>query len=304
MKKDSDYKQLTGLARVAATTGMFDGVHLGHQFLLKQLLEVANERSMPPLIITFNRHPMKVINPSAQVALLTTEEEKMEALRAFSQIETHVLDFDEMLRKKSACEFLRMIHDDLKVGTLLMGYDHRFGSDGGTPEQYQEWGREIGIEVIQAKPLPQQKVSSSRIRCALLEGRIREANMLLTRPYSLKGVVVHGKALGRKLGFPTANIIPQADKLIPACGVYAVCVTLPSGISKEGMMCIGKRPTVNDGSEVTIEVHLFDCEENLYDQQLIIHFCDFLREEMCFPSLKDLQNQLAQDKVEALRRLN
>lgn len=297
-------KTYDGTGRVA-TIGFFDGVHRGHVYLLAQLWKVAKERGLRPLVVTFDVHPRAVLQSDFQPQLLTSLEEKVGLLHEVGFDDVAVLHFTREMGALSPREFMHeILRKELDVKFLLMGYDHRFGHGGGTHEEYIRWGREEGIEVLTADRLPGEKVSSSVIRHLLSEGRVEDVCGLLGRPYELSGSVVHGQALGRRIGFPTANVCPSQEKLCPASGVYAVRVKLADGSSHGGMLCVGSRPTLDDGRGRTIEVHLFDFDGDLYDKSLTIAFHSFLREEMKFETVSDLQQQLLADKALAERALN
>ena len=260
---------------------------------------------MRSLLITFDRHPRSVFAPAAVPLLLTPAKEKMELLKATGVDDIYVLPFDAKMAALTAKEFMqRVLKEQLGVEVLVIGYDHRFGrplSDsprGGEGfHEYQEYGREVGIEVVLAKELEGEHVSSSEIRRALAAGDVQRAAQLLGRPYTWTGRVVHGHEVGRQLGFPTANLEAVENgqltvgKMLPANGAYAVV---------GGMLNIGTRPTIGNGSDVSVEVNLFDIRDNLYGQTLTLSFIARLREERRFESEEDLISQLQHDKQLAL----
>lgn len=280
------------------TIGFFDGVHRGHQHLIRQVRDEAIRRGMRSLLITFDRHPRSVFAPDAVPSLLTTAAEKMPLLRATGIDDIYVLPFDASMAALTAREFMqKVLRDELGVTVLVIGYDHQFGRPQNESKRrpsitdYQAWGREVGIEVVQAEELKGEHISSSIIRRALEAGDVKTANRLLGRSYTWMGRVVHGHGIGRQLGFPTANLETIApEKLLPARGVYAV---------HGGMLNIGQRPTIDNGSDTSIEVHLFDCHQDLYDQTLTLSFITRLREERRFESEADLIQQLQRDKEAA-----
>ena len=290
----------------ALTIGFFDGVHRGHQFLLQQLEEQAAAKGLKAAVLTFDHHPRTVVQKDFVPSLLTTQEEKLDLLSKTFQGGIIVLPFTKELSEMSAKEFMQdILRYKLNTKLLLMGYNHQFGHEGGTPEQYVTWGRETGIEVSFAEALQGEKVSSSRIRNLISQGKMEEANYMLGYPYFLSGKVTEGKQLGRQIGFPTANLALPKQKLLPACGVYAVWIHLPDGSKRGGMLCIGHRPTVEQHGEISVEVHIFDFEGNLYNESISIDFIAKLREEQHFNSLEDLQKQLAFDAAsvrETIRR--
>lgn len=292
------------MEQYVATIGFFDGVHRGHQYLIEQTKEMGAKCGMASMIVTFDVHPRKVLHSDYQPQLLTSIEEKLALLEATGADRVETLHFDLDMSRLSAYDFMRhVLRDRLHVRQLLMGYDHKFGHGGGTTEQYLQWGREAGVEVIPAMELQGLKVSSSRIRQLLAEGQVEEANALMGRSYNIKGMVVAGEQVGRKIGFPTANIEPQKDKLLPAVGVYAIRAALPGGGQNDGMLCIGRRPTLKDNGEVTIEAHLFDYDGDLYGKSLGIEVLGKLRDEVRFSSIEELQSQLQQDETDVRQYL-
>lgn len=280
----------------ALTIGFFDGVHQGHRYLLQQLEELAAANGLSAAAVTFDRHPRTVVQPNFVPSLLTTQEEKLALLsKAFSG-KIIVLPFTQELSEMTAKEFMQnILREKLNAELLLMGYNHRFGHGGGNPEDYVTWGHETGIKVCLAKALAGEKVSSSRIRNLISLGDVKKANNLLGYPYFLTGEVTEGKQIGRKIGFPTANLTLPEQKLMPACGVYAVWVTMPDHSKRGGMLCIGHRPTVEQNGEISVEVHIFDFNGDLYGTSISIDFIEKLRDERHFDSLEELQKQLILD---------
>ncbi len=280
----------------ALTIGFFDGVHQGHRYLLQQLEELATANGLSAAAVTFDRHPRTVVQPNFVPSLLTTQEEKLDLLsKAFSG-KIIVLPFTQELSEMTAKEFMQnILREKLNAELLLMGYNHRFGHGGGNPEEYVTWGHETGIKVCLAKALAGEKVSSSRIRNLISLGDVKKANNLLGYPYFLTGEVTEGKQIGRQIGFPTANLTLPEQKLMPACGVYAVWVTMPDHSKRGGMLCIGHRPTVEQNGEISVEVHIFDFNGNLYGTSISIDFIEKLRDERHFDSLEELQKQLILD---------
>lgn len=285
-----------------ATIGFFDGVHQGHRFLIEQVCQVARERGLASAVITFPVHPRKVMQMDYRPQLLTNAAEKHDLLLATGIGSCYMMPFTLALSQLSAREFMQMIQREYNVRVLIIGYDHRFGH-GRTEgfEDYVRYGGEIGMEVIQARELRSEatKVSSSVIRRLLLSGQVAPAAQLLTYPYFLEGTVVQGHQVGRGIGYPTANIYPgDPDKLIPEDGVYAVKALVGNEIYG-GMLCIGHRPTLNNGHNRSIEVHLFDFNRDLYGQSLRLEFIDWLRDNRKFNNLDELTTQLGHDEAEA-----
>lgn len=288
-----------------ATVGFFDGVHAGHRFLIDQVKALATAKDLPSVVFTFAVHPRKVLHSDYQPQLLTTFDEKIFQLQSTGIDTCIVLNFDHAMAGLTAYEFLKKIlYDKYNVTTLVVGHDHRFGrnrTDGY--EKYVEYGKEIGIEVVQADRFATEKfthVSSSEIRNALLNGDIPVANELLAYPYSFRGIVTDGYKLGRKIGFPTANIEPEnTDKLLPAHGVYAVDV-IWNNKTYRGMMNIGNRPTIDNNELTSIEVHIINFSENIYNEVLEISFLKKIRNEQKFENIEKLIKQLEADKTRAL----
>ena len=279
-----------------ATIGFFDGVHRGHRFLFAQLLELAYERHLEPLIVTFDRHPKEVLTGVCP-PMLTTYEERQLLLAHHAEV--RVLPFADV-QGLTAEQFMRYLQEQEQVEVLLMGYDHCFGSDRlkGFSE-YEAVARRVGLHVERAHEclVDSLPVSSSRIRKLLHEGQIKQVNRLLGYTYSLTGIVEHGNAIGAQIGFPTANICIQSDKLLPMSGVYAVLANV-NGVEYKALANIGTNPTVGN-DYLSLEVHLLDFKGDLYDKQLTISFLSFLRKERKFNSLAELQSQIAEDISEA-----
>lgn len=282
----------------AVTIGFFDGIHRGHRFLLQQLKELAEAEGLSAVAITFDQHPKCITGGSPAPSLLTTLEEKLDLLASTFDGEVVVLPFTQELCALTAKEFMHSIlRTKLNAEHLLMGYNHRFGRGGGSPKDYVMWGQETGISVNTAVALEGEKVSSSRIRSLISLGEMEKANALLGYRYFLNGTVVGGKQIGHRIGFPTANLSLPKQKLLPQCGVYAVEVTLPDGTKRGGMLCIGHRPTLEKNGEISVEVHIFDFDGNLYDKSIYVDFIGKIREEKQFSSLEALQHQLSVDAV-------
>lgn len=292
---------------IVATIGMFDGVHLGHCSLIEHVRCEAHNRGMASAVVTFAAHPREVLHPESPMQLLTTYNERMKHLSATGIDYAIVLDFSAELARLSAREFLDMLHRDYAMQAICIGYDHRFGhnrSEGFT--EYCAYGKELGIDVIEAKPffIKEGNISSSAIRRALAAGNIEQANAMAGYRYCLSGTVVEGHQLGRTLGFPTANIkIDNDNKLLPAMGVYAVIVTLPNKTTYKGMMAIGNRPTLQDNNPLSIEVHLLDFTGNLYGEKISVEFVTFLRHEEKYNSLDELRRALSHDEQMTRQRL-
>ena len=288
-----------------ATMGFFDGVHQGHKFLINKLQDLADKKRMPSLLLAFWPHPRKVLQADYCPQLLSTQTEKKQALRQTAADKVEILPFTAEMSVMSARDFMeKILRDTYHVRCLLMGHDHHFGKDGRQLqfEDYQRYGQELGIEVLRAEPYyqGQELISSSFVRAALQSHDIEAANAALGYAYFLQGKVCQGYGNGKKMGFPTANIrVEDENKLIPARGVYAVRVFVGEE-NYLGMLNIGTRPTLCDGGEASIEVHIFDFDQDIYHQNIRIEFLHYLREERPFASLDELQARLAKDRATIL----
>lgn len=301
-----------------ATIGFFDGVHKGHLFLLHQVMEEAKKVGGTAMCVTFDCAPRMVVERTKgrelSMQLLTTQTEKTLLLHQVGIEDVKMLHFTPEMVKMSAYVFMdKVLKQTMDVGVLVIGYDHRFGHNREEGfEDYVRYGEKLGIRVVQAQAYEEDfiTISSSLIRETLLQGRIADSRKLLGYDYFIDGVVVNGFKVGRKLGYPTANIEVPAEKLIPCDGVYAVqaalnpSLTLPQGEGKRnpplynGMLNIGWRPTFN-GNRRTIEVNLFDFDGNIYSEHITLRFIDFLRPEQKFESPEALIRQLAIDEQKA-----
>ena len=286
-----------------ATIGFFDGVHLGHRHLINQVKMAASLNGWCSSIITFPVHPRQVIQSDYQPSLLSSPEEKIELLATTGIDNCILLLFTKELSQLTAWEFMQLLYEQYQVRMLVIGYDHRFGHNRAeTFEDYCRYGRELGIHIMQATAYTQEqdKVSSSAIRRALLSGEVSTATKYLGYSYFLQGTIVGGYQVGRKIGFPTANLrVDFSNKLIPSVGVYAVYVYV-NGQKYKGILNIGHRPTLNNGADLSIEVHILDFEGDIYHQPMRIEFIDFLRTEAKFQSTEELALQIQKDKEAAL----
>ena len=284
---------------IVATIGFFDGVHVGHRFLIKELQDWGKELNMPSAVITFPEHPRQVLHSDYRPRLLDTFQEKMERLETTGIDYCIALDFTYELSLYSAADFIRLLAEEYHVKGLLIGYDHRFGHDRSDGfEQYVEYGGQVGMEVRKASPYDEEniRVSSSEIRRLLQEGKVEMANALLTYPYQLRGRIVSGYKVGRTIGFPTANIeVDSPYKLLPKVGVYAVWVEL-LGKRYKGMLYIGKRPTLQNGDNLTIEVNILGFSGNAYNDEITVSFVYAVREDKTFESVEALREQLERDR--------
>lgn len=292
-----------------ATIGFFDGVHRGHQFLIEDVKEEAKKRGLKSLVITFDKHPRQVLQQTYQPQLLTTLEEKLHLLTLTGIDDVYVLHFTKEMAALTAREFMeQVLRDKLNVKKLVIGYDNRFGHNRAEGfEDYVRYGKELGIEVLRARPFEIYgvKVSSSIVRAFLNGGEVEMAAKCLGRPFILEGKVVKGFQEGRKMGFPTANLATEEGLLIPADGVYATEVKikaspLPPPIEGgwlKAMTNIGNRPTFH-GTKRTIETNIFDFDKDIYDYQIAVKFLKKIRDEKMFGNERELAGQLKKDKEE------
>jgi riboflavin kinase/FMN adenylyltransferase len=287
-------------AACAATIGFFDGVHKGHRFLIDQVKEIAANKNIHSAIITFPIHPRKVIDADYCPEMLTICNEKTKLL-AETEIDYYIIHpFTTEIARLSAREFMAdILCKQYNVQTLVIGYDHRFGHNRSENfEDYSRYGKELGIEVFLAQVYiceNKKNISSSMIRSLLNKGEVEKAAVYLGYDYFLTGIVVNGYQVGRHIGFPTANIyVENPDKLIPADGVYAVRVTINEK-SHTGMLNIGQRPTLNNGTHRSIEVHIFHFHSDIYHCPIRISFVQRIRPEKKFNSIEQLTAQLHKD---------
>ncbi len=289
----------------AVCVGVFDGVHLGHQSLIGKLVGDATARGLASVVVTFEPHPRIVLSKgNDRVGLLTTPHEREEAFAQTGVDYLIVVPFTREFSDLTALDFLKdFLVEKLNAKYLLLGYNHHFGSDDIPPSQYPELAAALGIETAtgEAFLLPGNvKVSSTEVRNALADGDVRVASALLGRDYSVEGDVVHGDAIGRKLGFRTANIVPASqNKLIPADGVYACRVSFDGNAPLAAVVNVGTRPTLG-GDDRRIEAHVLDFLGDVYGGHATIHFVARLRGEKKFDNLEELSRQIAVD-VEAAK---
>jgi riboflavin kinase/FMN adenylyltransferase len=289
------------------TVGIFDGVHLGHRFLLERLKEKAEQLGGESVVLTLWPHPRMVLNQEGNhFKLLNTLEEKKELLAGVGLDHLVIFPFTTEFSRLSSCDFIReILVEKCRISHLVVGYNHRFGRDReGNFEKLRDCATRFGfgIEQMDAFQSESREISSTGIRDLLLRGDIRGANHLLGYRYGFSGNVVGGSRLGTSMGFPTANITPDEDyKLLPADGVYAVYVEL-RGSYYRGMMNMGSRPTVNDDpGRKTIEVHLFDFKRDIYSEKIRVAYMARLRDERKFRDIDALKAQLERDREKALR---
>ncbi|MFT8676528.1 MAG: bifunctional riboflavin kinase/FAD synthetase [Acetobacter sp.] len=288
----------------AAALGNFDGVHLGHAHLIRSVH--AARPDLPRAVVTFEPHPRELFRPQDPPFRLTLSEERVAALEALGVEHVFEIPFDRAFSNLSAEEFVRdVLHDALGLRHVGCGPDFAFGHRRGGDINFlaeRTQALDIGLTQVPALADAGGPFSSTRIRRLLQDGYPERAAEELGRPWFIRGVVQHGDKRGRLLGFPTANIA-LGRHLEPARGVYAVTIRLPGGHTRMGVANVGRRPTINDGQESRLEVHLFDFEGDLYGQQLSVALHRLLRPEMRFAGLDELKAQIAQDADQARQLL-
>lgn len=291
-------------ANSVVTVGTFDGVHAGHRAIMDTVIRKADKREARSVIVTFDPHPREIISPGdAGIKLLTTLPERREILEELGIDTMVVIPFDRDFSLLSSEEFIRdIIYKKIGVSEFVIGYDHHFGKDReGSIETVERLGEEIGFEtyVVSKKEVGEQTVSSTAIRKAISEdGNVEQAAEFLQRLYRLNGTVIHGDKRGKEIGYPTANIKPEDKrKIIPKDGVYAVGLRY-EGRWYKGMMNIGTRPTFDD-SQRTLEVHIFDFNEDLYGKEVQVRFVKRIRNEKKFSGKEELVSQLEEDEKTA-----
>jgi riboflavin kinase / FMN adenylyltransferase len=302
VKVYSNFEEIEGIKNPVLTIGTFDGVHVGHQKILARINKIAQEVEGESVLFTFFPHPRMVLNPTNHgLKLIQTQEEKIQKLEKSKLnhliVQAFTTDFSTLTAREFVSEFLVK---KLRVHTIVVGYDHQFGKNReGNFEHLVKLAEEFGFNVVEipAHEIDDVNVSSTKIRKAIETGEIETANTYLNEVFQISGVIKKGQALGRKLGYPTANIQVQDPlKIIPEKGVYAVECQLENREKHFGMMNIGNRPTVDAQKDIQIEVHLFDFKGDIYGQKITAFILRKVRDELKFASIEDLQTQIQQDE--------
>lgn len=295
------------MGSTVATIGMFDGVHRGHATLVDFLKRQAAATGKQSLVITFLNHPRQVLHPDESFRLIMPLEERLERIKALGPDLLLPLSFTPELAQLDSSQFIELLRDRYGVDMLVTGYNHRFGHNKGeTFEDYCRHGERLGVQVVKAPEYLGQyaPVSSTIIRGLIAAGRVVDAMHCMGHPFALKGKVVHGFHNGRGLGFPTANV-GEIDHslLLPHNGAYAVLAHV-AGQCLQGMTNIGRRPTLDNGPQLSIEVNLFDFDDDIYGEEITLEFISFLRLEFKMCGLEELKKQLTLDRDNAKRLLN
>lgn len=298
LKVFRNFNDYTSQKPLALSLGMFDGVHLGHKSIIDELIKVGSENNLETAVLTFWPHPRFVFNPNEDLKLLNTLEEKKFLMEKYGIDTLFLKEFDKEFRNLTGEEFVRQILvDKLNIKYLIIGYDHSFGKNkSGNFELLQKLSKELDFEVeqMEAINIHENNISSTKVRNALLAGNIIEANEMLGYSYSVSGTVVHGKKIGRTIGYPTANIETDPVKLLPKKGAYIVEVFVKDKHYK-GMLSIGTNPTVN-GEKLTVEVYILNFDGDIYNEKITVAFRDFLHDEIKFEGLEKLIEKLDEDK--------
>ena len=306
MREITDITTFTSEKPTVITIGTFDGVHLGHQKIIKRVVETAHKNGLLATVFTFFPHPRMIVQHDQQLKLIHTLAEKKQFLQSLGVDLLIVQPFDKAFANLSAEAFVsELLVKHLRVQKVIIGYDHHFGKNRtANIDNMRHFGEQYGfsVEEIPVQEVDEVSVSSTKIRQALNEGKVEIAEHYLGVPYSFIGKVVHGLKLGRTIGFPTANLQVEASyKLIPKDGVYVV-YSLIEGRKVYGMMSIGKNPTIQ-GKGASIEVYFFDFNQDLYGQDLTIYFVKYLREERKFSSVSLLKKQIQDDETAARKAI-
>lgn len=304
MKVYQSIEEINFIKHPVLTLGMYDGVHIGHQAIIKQLNEVANSVGGESVLLTFYPHPRKVIQPNFQLELLSTLEEKEVILENNGLDNLVIHPFTKDFSQVSSTDFVvNYLIKKMNIHTLIIGHDHHFGKNReGNFEQLQLLSKEYGFNLIQLQAILEgdTAISSTKIRNALIDGNIEFANKALNYNYPITGKVVHGDKIGRTLGFPTANLEVNPDKLIPKDGVYVVDVFVDDK-KYLGLLSIGYRETVTNSREHRVEVNILEFSEDIYGKIIRLEFRGRLRDEKKFDSLDDLILAMNQDKENAIK---
>lgn len=290
------------------TIGSYDGVHAGHQQIIKRVNDLAKEENGESILITFHPHPRLVIMPDdTSLKLITSVNEKIEVLKRYGVDNVIIVPFSKAFSQQTPIEYVRdFLIKHFEPKRIVIGYDHRFGNKrAGGIELLKELAflYNYQVEEIAKHEVDDIAVSSTKIRNAILDGDVKSANAFLNHPFALTGKVVYGKQIGREIGYPTANLeVERKNKIIPKAGIYAVHVFY-NDQKYGGMLYIGNRPTLN-GQDQSIEVNLFDFDDNLYGKTLYIEFIAHIRNDAKFDSLEALTAQITKDKEDTLISLN
>ena len=309
MKVYHDIKDFRKIPNAIVTIGTFDGVHLGHQAVFKQMVDKARQIGGETVVITFFPHPRIVISPNDnRLRLITSQEDKIEHLRRSNIDNLIIINFTKEFSHTSSEDFIKdYVVRYIQPAILVIGYDHHFGSNrSGDFDTLSKLGMEFhfAVEKINEQDIEDITISSTKIRSALQQGDIKLANKLLGYSYSTSGIVTHGDSIGRTLGFPTANIsIKPEYQIIEKTGVYATIAKV-DGKDYPSMTYIGRRPTISNGLPTSTETYIMDFDGDLYGKEILVTFVDRVRDEMTFDNLERLKSQIQEDKTNIIRILS
>lgn len=298
-----DFDEIPFDEKTIIALGTFDGVHKGHQQIIRKMNDIAHSEHLRPVLITIDPHPRIVLHNETRprIQLLTTIKERLDLFEKFRVQNVLIIHFTYEFSQTPPEEFLRnYIVEKIGLKKFLLGREHFFGRNReGSYELLKSLSKELNFEIVKVDDYIEDGiiVSSTKIRHLLLEAGVATANKYLGYPYLVRGKVVHGNGRGATIGYPTANIKPyDAYKLLPGDGVYLVSVEI-NGTTLFGMANIGTRPTITTDTKPTLEVHIFDFDDDLYEMELTVHFHHFIREEKKFKSIDDLAYQIEKDEL-------
>lgn len=296
--------QLIDNREIVLTLGFFDGVHLGHQKVIAQAKEIAVERGLALSVMSFNQHPSVVFKKSDNVSYLTLRPEKEQLLEQLGVDIFYIVNFTSQFSKLTPEQFEQQYIKNLNARVVVAGFDYRYGSQAsGCLEEFAKKQSDISVHIVEKEELLEDKISSTRIRTALSQGAVTLANKLLGRPYITPGYVVHGDARGRTIGYPTANVKVDNKQLLLGIGVYVVRL-LVAGKWYQGMASIGRNITFEENRPITVEVNIFDFNEDIYGEKVLIEWLYYLRGELKFDSVNGLIAQLHEDKYNSIKYFN